>query len=555
LDTSRLIIAIILSLGLVFAYQELVLKRLYPPTEHGPAEKAKPVTPTTSPLAVPSAAAPVQQAAPQATVGALVAAAGGPEKLVIVDTDLYRATFTTKGARLKSFELKRYRETASRGSPWYEMVRPSESGRLPLGVFVEANDTIEDDHLLNYTTDSPARIELSDGEKATITFRARAADGLQLEKSIVLEGDRYPLTMTVKASGAQPIEGLGIAMTQPLTEHGQGYYNIPELQAEVQDKTTTAEQKALKKGVKPVSGKITYAGVGDRYFLAVYLPESPHAGTLTMALVGDDASSRILFRGTSHVRTEVYLGPKDLNLLDAVNPALHKAIDFGWAGFLALPFLRVLKLFHRFAPNWGWDIILLTVGLRILTLPMSIKSQRSMLRMQKLQPQMERIRAQFKDNPERINREMVDLYKRNHVNPLGGCAPMAIQLPIFLALYEALLSAVELRHAAFLWWIKDLSAPDCFPVAWMPQLPLMHCRGIPVLVLLMGLSTYVQQWMSPTSPDPNQQRMMMLTPIIFTVMLVNFPAGLSLYYFASNVLGIIQQYFLNREFKQSVPVT
>jgi YidC/Oxa1 family membrane protein insertase len=555
LDTSRLLIAIILSLGLVFAYQELVLKRLYPPTEHGPTHKPKPGAPTATPLATPLAAGPGQPSLPKPAVGALVGVAAAPEKLVVVDTDLYRATFATRGARLKSFELKRYRETVSPDSPWYEMVRPLKSGRLPLGAFVELKGASADDRRLDYTTDSPAHIELRGSEKATITFRARASDGLELEKTVVLQGDRYPFWMTVKASGSQPIQALGIAMTQPLTENGEGYYNVPELQADVADKTTTAEEKALKKGVAPLSGKIAYAGAGDQYFLSVYLPKSPQAGTLKMALVDGDASSRLLFRKASQVRAEVYFGPKDLDVLDAISPALYKAIDFGWAGFLALPFLRVLKLFHRFAPNWGWDIILLTVALRILTLPMSIKSQRSMIRMQKLQPQMERIRAQFKDDSERINREMVDLYKRNHVNPLGGCAPMAIQLPIFLALYEALLSAVELRHAAFVWWIKDLSAPDCYPVAWMPKLPLMHCHGIPVLVLLMGLSTYVQQWMSPASPDPNQQRMMMLTPIIFTVMLVNFPAGLSLYYFASNVLGIIQQFFLNREYKQSVPVT
>ena len=132
---------------------------------------------------------------------------------------------------------------------------------------------------------------------------------------------------------------------------------------------------------------------------------------------------------------------------------------------------------------------------------------------------------------------------------------MLLQLPIFIGLYQALLNSVELRHAPFVAWIKDLSAPDCLPIAGIPKLPLLPCGGIPVLVLLMGASTFLQQWMSPQSPDPNQQRMMMLTPIIFTVMFMNFPAGLSLYYFSSNLLGIIQQLFLNREFKQLTPVT
>jgi YidC/Oxa1 family membrane protein insertase len=148
---------------------------------------------------------------------------------------------------------------------------------------------------------------------------------------------------------------------------------------------------------------------------------------------------------------------------------------------------------------------------------------------------------------------MVDLYKRNHVNPMGGCAPMALQLPIFIGLYYALSNAVELRHSPFVGWIRDLSAPDCLRIPGMPPLPMTECGGIPVLVLLMGISTFLQQWMSPQSADPSQQRMMLLMPIVFTIMLVNFPAGLSLYYLSSNVVGVIQQYVLNREFKQLSP--
>jgi YidC/Oxa1 family membrane protein insertase len=186
-------------------------------------------------------------------------------------------------------------------------------------------------------------------------------------------------------------------------------------------------------------------------------------------------------------------------------------------------------------------------------LPMSIKSQRSMMRLQRLQPQVEKLRDKFKDDKDRLNREMVDLYKRNHVNPLGGCAPMLLQLPIFIGLYEALLNAVELRHAPFFGWIRDLSAPECLVIPGFPTLSFLPCGGIPVLVLLMGLSTFLQQKMAPQSPDPSQQRMMMLMPIIFTIMFLKFPAGLTLYYFCSNALGIAQQYFLNREFKQLSP--
>ncbi len=556
LDTSRVLVAVILSLVLVFAYQELVLKRLYPPPPEQAAQKAKTRALGTSPSAKAPIPAPSAVSTPAAAAPpALPAPAGGPERLVVVDTDLYRATFTTRGARLKSFKLKRYRETASPQSPPYEMIRPSADGRLPLGALAKTDGEVADDHLLNYSTDSPPEIKISGTEKATITFTAQASNGLKLQKQFTLDANQYVLGMRVTSLGPEPA-ALGIGMTEPLTERGgEGYYNVPELQADVENKVYTENEKALKKGVAPVFGKITYAGFGDRYFLSAYLPESPASGVLDMASSDSDASARLLFSKTSTVTAKVYMGPKELETLETANPSLNKAIDFGWTGMIALPFLRALKLFHLFAPNWGWDIILLTVALRLLMLPMSIKGQRSMIRMQRLQPQMERLRSQFKDDPQQLNKEMVDLYKRNHVNPVGGCAPMVIQLPVFIGLYEALLNAIELRHASFIWWIKDLSAADCFHISSMPKLPYIHCQGLPVLVLLMGLSTYVQQWMSPTSPDPNQQRMMMLTPIIFTIMLVNFPAGLSLYYFASNVLGIVQQMVLNREFKQLAPAT
>jgi YidC/Oxa1 family membrane protein insertase len=149
---------------------------------------------------------------------------------------------------------------------------------------------------------------------------------------------------------------------------------------------------------------------------------------------------------------------------------------------------------------------------------------------------------------------MVDLYKRNHVNPLGGCLPMAVQLPVFYGLYEALLNAIELRHAPFIGWINDLSAPDCLPIPGF-TLPFTDLHGIPVLVILMTATTFLQQWLTPKNPDPSQQKMMMYMPLMFSVIFLQMPAGLTLYYFASNLLGVIQQVILNREFQQNTPVT
>lgn len=571
MDSSRVLLAVILSIVLVVAYQELVLKRFFPaPTQQQQqaAEAAKAAkteqaqalgngqaTPlAASGTALPGAVATAATAAGPQSTAMTPSMALVPERTVEVDSDFYVAVFTTRGARLKSFVLTRYRQAAAKGSPPYEMVQVQPGGHLPLGAVLTRSGQVYDDSDLDYETNSPAQIKVAASGDATAAFVAKTADGATITKTFTFKPSSYVFSMDVATSGGPAVNQLGVSMSQPLTAH-QGYRDIPELQGDVADKVITESQKNLQKGVPPLTGPITYAGFGDRYFLAVFLPQQPAIGELTMSYAGDEAIARILFDGATRVHTEIFMGPKLLETLDGVNPALHKAIDFGIFGILAIIFLRALKLFHYIAPNYGVDIILLTVSIRIAFLPLSIRSQRSMMKMQRLQPQIQRLRDKHKDNNEQLQKEMVDLYKRNHVNPLGGCAPMALQLPIFLGLYEALLNSIELRHAPFVGWINDLSTPDCLHVPGLPQLPLMNCHGLPVLVLLMGVTSFMQQYMTPTTPDPNQQKMMMLTPLIFTVMFINFPAGLALYYFSSNLLGVIQQYFLNREFQQYTPAT
>jgi YidC/Oxa1 family membrane protein insertase len=473
-----------------------------------------------------------------------------------VETDLYTATFTTLGGRLKSLMLKKFKSASGEGAPPLEMVVPGERGELPLGVVWKRGDTTADDSAILYQPSTESTIEVGAGENSRLTFRGKSADGLAIEKTFSFNDSSYVLGIKSELSGeTRGLQTAGFEMSRSLSP-GAGYYDVPEVQADIDQKAFVDAEKALRKGVAPVSGKITYAGFGDRYFLSVFLPENPFEGTLVADYDGSSANTQLLFpvpaaADSISLKSGLYYGPKQLEVLEAVNPDLRRAIDFGWTGLLALALLRALKLFHFISGNWGVAIILLTVAIRVLFLPMSIKSQRSMMRLQRLQPQVERLKEKFSGDKERLNREMVDLYKRNHVNPMGGCAPMLLQLPIFIGLYSALLNSIELRHAPFFGWITDLSRPDCLHIPGMPVLPYIDCAGIPVLVLLMGLSTFLQQKMMPQAADPNQQKMMMFTPIIFTIMLVKFPAGLSLYYFSSNVLGIIQQYFLNREFKQT----
>jgi YidC/Oxa1 family membrane protein insertase len=228
--------------------------------------------------------------------------------------------------------------------------------------------------------------------------------------------------------------------------------------------------------------------------------------------------------------------------LESVGKGIERAIDFGYFGFVSKPLLYVLHFFHRFTSSYGLDIIILTVLIKLLMAPLTHKSFVSMKHMQKLQPQMEKLKERYGADKEKLNKEIMELYRRNGVNPLGGCLPMVLQFPVFIGLYNALSTPIELRHASFL-WIKDLSRPD-----WQ-SLPLTFGGwhfGIPVLTILMGASMFIQQWMTPSAGDPNQRKIMMLMPLMFTFMFVSFPAGLTVYWLVNNLLTIAQQYWINR---------
>jgi YidC/Oxa1 family membrane protein insertase len=573
LDSTRQIVIFVLLVVAAIFYADFI-RWIRPPTPPLGHQAAQPAGGAPTSSAGPAAGAPGEQSAAGGGAASPVATAPTPEggvpepdsltsatislsppRTIEVVTDLYNATFTTKGARLLSLRLKRYRESVNKESPLYEVVVQGE--RLPMGLIVSRGDKIFADVGVDYNVDAPTQSEVSPGADTTVTFTADTKEGLELSKRFTFRNGTYLYDIDAEVGGAaSDVKAIGFTMSQPLIERAseRSYRDYPALEADVNGKVVNEYEKQLEKGLAPLEGDIAFAGIGDRYFFSAFIPKAPVKGELRMEYSRGEARAEMLFAGVLKASTAVYMGPKQLNLLEAASPNLSKAINFGWFGVLAIVFLRALQILHTVAPNYGWDIILLTIAVRLATLPASIKAQRSALRMQRLAPQVEKIRAKFKDDSTQLNREMMELYKRNHVNPLGGCLPTAIQFPILYGLYEALLNSIELRHAPFIFWIKDLSAPDCLSIAWMPKVPGIDCHGLPILVLLMGASTFLQQWMMPKAGDANQQKMMMWMPIFFTVLFIALPAGLSLYYFASNLLGIIQQFVLNREFKQYTPV-
>ncbi len=236
------------------------------------------------------------------------------------------------------------------------------------------------------------------------------------------------------------------------------------------------------------------------------------------------------------------MGPKDVETLGKAGHDLARAVDFGWFTFLAKPLLLVLRWFYKYTHNYGIAIILLTVVIKIIFWPLTQKSYKSMQVMKKIQPKIAQVREKYKDDREKLNQELMMLYRTYKVNPLGGCLPMVLQIPVFFALYRMLYGALELRHKPFMLWINDLTAPDRLHIG----IDIPYLGGIPVLTLLMGVSMFIQQKMTPSGGDPRQEKMMLLMPVIFTVFFINFPSGLVLYWLVNNVLSIVQQYWINR---------
>jgi YidC/Oxa1 family membrane protein insertase len=537
----RALLAVVISILILVVYQEVVLKRLYTPSAR-PPESSEP------PAAAPAApeAAPPQAAAPALVPPEAAAAPAVEGNDVVVDTDLYEAVFTTAGARLKSLVLKRFRTTVAADSPPLQMIQYPVDNKLPLGVAL-VGATQRNDAGVLYRVDQPQHVDIPPAGSAVLTFTGEL-DGATVRKRIEMHGDVYDWTLDVDV--ANPPSGyseIAVGWEEGMNPAG------PTAAEVVFDSVVVLQKGKLQSqaftALDPPSlleNDISWLAFTGRYFLAALVPQAEDENHLrTWARRSDQTvDAQLLFPPqTFKAHIDMFVGPKDIDRLEAFGHGLRRAVDLGRFSFIALPMLQALRLLHRFTGNYGIAIILLTVLIKVLFYPLTKKSFESMRAMQKLQPEMAKIRERLQDKPEEMNREIMDLYKRHKVNPLGGCLPMILQLPVFFGLYSALQNAIELRHAPFIGWITDLSAPDRLGSI---QLPFVQHPGIPVLTLTMGVSMFVQQWMTPSAADPSQQRVMMIMPLMFTYMFINFPAGLSLYWLANNLLTIAQQYSINR---------
>jgi len=305
-------------------------------------------------------------------------------------------------------------------------------------------------------------------------------------------------------------------------------------------------------GPKTLQGEIEWVGYEGNYFLCGIVPIDGAGNTFSMQ--GTEALTRMQLSGNldtlqpggeKEYKYHIYYGPKKLSMLNDIGFNLSESVNFGWFDVIAKPTLWVLNKFYSVFHNYGIAIILVTVLFKIVFWPITQKGMKSMKNMQKLQPKMAKIKEKYKGDPTKINQEVMAMYKTYKVNPLGGCLPMVLQIPVFFALYKVLLQSIELRHAPFMLWITDLAAPDRL---WI-GIDLPYVGGLPVLTLLMGASMFLQQKMSPSTADPTQAKIMMFLPVVFTFMFLNFASGLVLYWFVNNLLSILQQVIINRDTK------
>jgi YidC/Oxa1 family membrane protein insertase len=547
---KRVLLAVALSFIVLYGYQAMFpppkpAPRVSPQTPAAAAAPTSPAEPAVQPPTSSAPSAPPLEAQAPAAAAALVADAS--EREIIVENDAVRAVFTTRGGALKSWRLKKYQDAAR--AP-LEIVPQDVPAGLPR-PFALAVDDPRISAILTQALFRPSATSLDVTRgPATLVFEYADSTGLTARKQLSFHPQNpyvvhLSATVTQVGSPLVPIVHWGPAVGNALDVNTSGY-NMPPRPILHRDGDVDRVNVSDIAEVANAQGTFGFAGVDDHYFMtaAVTLKEpvalhfepvaiAPKPGTekppppyVAWSIKFDSAPSGAAF----------FLGPKDFDVLAAVDRDLVRAIDFGVFAFLVVPLLRALKWVNVYVGNYGWSIVLLTVMINVVMFPLRHKSVVSMRRMQEIQPEVKAIQDRYANlkmtDPARqkMNTEMMALYKERGVNPASGCVPMLLTLPVLFAFYAMLSVAIELRGAPFIGWIKDLSVYD----PWF------------ITPIVMGATQFVQTKMTPSTADPTQQRVMMLMPLVFMFMFIWAPSGLVLYWTVSNLWAIGQQVVTNR---------
>jgi YidC/Oxa1 family membrane protein insertase len=530
----RLLLAFLL-MGLVLFVTPYIYKPPPGPKPVAPAN-AKTATAVTQAPTAPSKTEPA--AATPETPGRVAA---DSEQAFIIDTDLYRIRFSNRGAVVQSWMLKKF--TDQKGKP-LELVNQAALSKVP-GPFSLSTKDQQTASLLNYAyfaakpSDDHLGIgfEFSDGKTlCRKSFRfAKNSYLSQVQTEVTQNAVPVPHLIAWRGGfGDQTV--LNRAQAQNTV-----YFNLTD------SKLVKKDVKAAKDGPVQASGIFSFAGLDDTFFAFVFLPKDNVS--IQVNTIKDEAPTStggkneqligVEVGGDSQNRFQMFIGPKDVDILKNVDPKLAQLIDWGWFWFIAKPLFQALHYLNdQFIHNYGWTIILITIVINLLLVPLRLSSMKSARRMQSLQPQIAAINSKYKglklNDPRKAeqNQEVMDLYKKHGVNPVGGCLPMIIQLPILYAFYKVLNVTIEMRGAHWL-WVTDLSQPESLPIHVLP--------------IIMIISQFIMQKMTPNpTMDPSQARMMQFMPLMFGFFFYNISSGLVLYWLTGNLVGILLQWIINK---------
>ncbi|GJL51663.1 MAG: membrane protein insertase YidC [Nitrospirales bacterium] len=468
------------------------------------------------------------------------------EQIETIETPLYRAQISNRGAEITSWQLLRYLTQSEDPLP-VELVYAEGQFNEPLSLEVSDQDTTKlfQQGLYTVQRDFSTLDENHPVGHMTMTLQSKEKD-LWIQKEFTFHHDSYVVDVVIKSEGIEEDLNVLLGTNFGIVEWGQGFigslgpaWMIGEKLEKELPELNESDAVDTKPHVER-TGDIRWAALQDKYFMSVVIPENAE-GVFAIEELENVITAGVQFPGSSEQQSyafRLFAGPKQFDLLKDFQLGLEDTIDFGWFIYdswsvvkaVAKPLFYVLRYFYDYTQNYGIAIILLTVCIKLLFVPLQYKSYKSMQGMQKIQPKVLEIQNKFKDDRERLNKELMKLYKDHKVNPVGGCLPMFLQMPAFISLFNILYMTVDLRQAPFMLWITDLSVPD--PYYLLP--------------ILMGASMVLQQKIMPTTMDPTQAKMMLILPVFLTFLFLTFPAGLVLYWVTNNVLTITQQFVTDR---------
>ncbi len=534
MDTQRLILFFVFSFSLLMIWEAWQKENRPPqaPAAAGPATGV-PTSPPT-PSAAPKSAATVPTAPGDATQPT--------HERVRVSTDAMVVEIDTQGGDIVGLELQEHKDANDKNKN-FVLLTPEFRYAVQSGLIGPNLPN----HKTRYSAQEKAYSLAPGKDSLQVRLEAPAVDGIKVAKILTFHRGSYIIDITHEITNGSPAPLAAHAYFQ-LTRDGKSPPGDTAMMSTYTGVAVYNEQdKFVKVGFSDIDkGKTPYSktadngwiGVVQHYFVSALLPPGKEQREFfTRKLAEDFYAAGVILQtpviapgATAKVSVPLYSGPQEQDKLKAIAPGLDLAVDYGWLTIIAAPLFWVLQYFHGWAANWGVAIILLTVVIKLIFYPLSAASYRSMAKMKLVTPKLTKLREQYGDDRVRMNQAMMELYKTEKINPLGGCLPIVVQIPVFISLYWVLLAAVELRHAPFYGWITDLASPD----PWY------------VLPALMMGSMIIQTKMNPTPPDPVQAKVMMIMPFAFGVMFFFFPSGLVLYWLVNNILSILQQWQITR---------